>query len=231
MEKEPSCEQVGFVFRNEQGEYCLSMAGGEFCGNASMSAAALFCWKSVITSAEPRALRLRVSGAPAPVAVHVTAKRDGSFACSVRMPEPERITEAVLPLNGKSLSFPLVCFPGISHIIIARGELNADEAERVIRDWCGRLSVPGLGIMLFEKTSMFLRPLVYVPGPDTLFWESSCASGTAALGAFLARKEGGVSLSINEPGGVLRVESTPEGAVALSGYVTILEKRQIVVNL
>ena len=46
MAEVPSCEQVGFIVPKQGGEDIrLSMAGGEFCGNASVCAAALsiFC--------------------------------------------------------------------------------------------------------------------------------------------------------------------------------------------
>ena len=40
MELEPAAEQVGFLSSGRDGaELSLRMAGGEFCGNASMSAA------------------------------------------------------------------------------------------------------------------------------------------------------------------------------------------------
>ena len=41
MALEPATEQVGFVSKTEDG-IGLRMAGGEFCGNASMSAAVLY---------------------------------------------------------------------------------------------------------------------------------------------------------------------------------------------
>ena len=43
MEKEPSAEQVGFLGPGDGNcDLSLTMAGGEFCGNATMSAAAVF---------------------------------------------------------------------------------------------------------------------------------------------------------------------------------------------
>ena len=42
MRKHPEVEQVGFV-SFDGALPALRMAGGEFCGNASMSAAALLC--------------------------------------------------------------------------------------------------------------------------------------------------------------------------------------------
>ena len=71
MEREPACEQVGFVYRGGAGEPCLAMAGGEFCGNASLSAAALFGEQAGLRPGETRDMRLSVSGAEEPVPVTV----------------------------------------------------------------------------------------------------------------------------------------------------------------
>ena len=56
-----------------------------------------------------------------------------------------------------------------------------------------------------------LTPLVFVPAVDTLFWENSCASGTAAIGAWLQKRKGvRVEASFSQPAGVLRVEADGE---------------------
>ena len=228
MKREPSCEQVGFVYRDGAGEPCLAMAGGEFCGNASMAAAALFCRQEGIAAGETRELLLTVSGARKRIPVRVTALTDGSFAGTVRLPPPERISSEALPLNGMFLSLPVVWYPGIAHIMVTKDELTAADAETVVKDWCARLNAQGLGIMLFDGAAMALRPLVWIPGADTLFWESSCASGTGALGAYLAGATGGtVSLSVKEPGGTLRFRAEPGGSPVLSGSVLLSGERTV----
>ena len=69
-----------------------------------------------------------------------------------------------------------------------------------------------------------MTPLIYVPGSGTVFWEHSCASGTAAVGMAYARKEAApVDLTLQEPGGLLRVTSAPTGETMLFGTVRILE--------
>ena len=49
MELEPATEQVGFVSFRPEGVR-LRMAGGEFCGNASLSAAALYLTRQDLES-------------------------------------------------------------------------------------------------------------------------------------------------------------------------------------
>ncbi len=230
MEREPSCEQVGFVYQNAAGEPCLDMAGGEFCGNASMSAAALLCAKAGMAAGERRQVTLHVSGAPEAVPVTVTVEA-GVFACTVKLPPPEAVTEVTLPLAGENVRLPVVYLPGIAHIMVTKDELDAAQAEREVRGWCETLGTAGLGVMLFDPAAGTLRPLVYVPGSDTLFWESSCASGTGALGAYLAKTGGKpADLMVKEPGGILRVQASPEGEIWLSGQVRLRYDREILID-
>ena len=73
--------------------------------------------------------------------------------------------------------------------------------------------------MLYEGER--LTPLVYVPAINTLFWENSCASGTAAIGAWLQKKQGGrIEASFSQPAGVLRVVADGETLV-LQGSVRL----------
>ena len=67
MALEPETEQVGFVCFDSDGA-ALRMAGGEFCGNASMSTAVLFAARKALDRA---AVSVTVSGTPEPVAVTV----------------------------------------------------------------------------------------------------------------------------------------------------------------
>ena len=76
------------------------------------------------------------------------------------------------------------------------------------RQWCGELCADGRGLMFVSGDA--LTPLVFVPGCDTVFWETSCASGTAAVGMALASETGArIDRTFTEPGGSLRVESDP----------------------
>ena len=222
MAQEPTCEQVGFVRLEGRGAPRLEMAGGEFCGNASMAAAALYCAKNGATPGETRRVTLSVSGADRPVEASVTAQSDGAFVCTVQMPPPERIAAETLPLGGRQFTLPVVYCPGIAHIMVTKDELSEAEAARAVRDWCARLSVAGLGIMLFDPAACSLKPLVFIPAADTLVWENSCASGTGALGAYLADQTGREAmLTLTEPGGKLRVRALPGEAPLLTGTVML----------
>ena len=203
MDAEPSAEQVGFLSPGGDGaDTSLRMAGGEFCGNATMCAAALF---AAARGAEEADVSVRVSGARELVRVHLAAEPDGSWRCAELLPERPSAELVTLPLNGGELRVPLLRFDGISHLILP-GDLDRGLAERAAPDWCAALGAEALGCMLLDEAAGRLTPLVWVPGAQTLFWEHSCASGTAAVGAWSAvDKNQDFSVELKQPGGSIGV--------------------------
>lgn len=224
---EPTAEQVGFLSPGGDCDIAMRMAGGEFCGNATMSTAALLCEKTGRTGR----ILVRASGAPSPVAVEIGRSPDGrGYTGAVEMPRPAAAETVALEAEGRQFRLPLLRFDGISHLIL-REPVERDFAERAIRRWCAELGADGLGLMQLDEAARRLTPLVYIPGGDTLYWEHSCASGTAATGAFLAETAGEpVEISFAEPGGTLGVSAFPGGAVTLRGAVEILHRGHLEVN-
>ena len=219
MRAEPTAEQLGFVDLDAP---ILEMAGGEFCGNASMSAAALYA-KTTRAAADGETLNvvLQSSGAGAPVPVTVRREGDACF-CSVEMPRPLSVSEISLPGDGRTVTLPLVRFAGISHLI-CRGEIDFETAEKRIRSWCDLLGADALGVMFLSEEQTKLTPLVYVPRAGTLFWENSCAGGTTAYGAWRFAWEGKpFAATLSEPGGSLAVFADADRLI-LSGKV-VFEK-------
>ena len=221
MEREPAAEQVGFV-RLTDGGVRLDMAGGEFCGNAAMSAGAVYAREKGLRAGERLSVEVRVSGTPRPVTAAVEALGGGRYSGAVEMPPPETPRVRRFTLDGTEYTLPLVMFPGIAHVI-APGDMPRKTAEDAARKWCGDLNAPALGLMLFDEAAAELRPLVYVPGADTLFWESSCASGTTAVGAWVSFRDAAPrSLALKQPGGVLTVDAGfAAGLFRLGGFVSI----------
>ena len=225
---EPTAEQVGFLSPGRTVcDIALRMAGGEFCGNAAMSAAALFCEKT----GRRGIVRVRVSGVVDPVEVEVTPAPDGGFACTVEMPPVLGIETVSLRFGGRELRLPLVRCEGISHLIVTQ-PMERDFAEGAIKCWCAELGADGLGLLLLDEAAKALTPLVYVPCGDTLYWEHSCASGTAAVGAYLAETAlKSVSALFAEPGGSLGVTALPGGRTSLRGSVRITRQGSISLDL
>ena len=240
MRQHPSVEQVGFVRVGEDVASGalpeLRMAGGEFCGNATMSAAALHALRvaKAGSDGEPLAVLMRVSGAAEPVEVQLVPEGAGGFRARVCMPQALDIERRELAFEGQSARVPLVRMEGISHVVVeAESGLfellgNHEHAEEAVRTWCKELGTDGLGLMFLERAegACRLTPLVYVPGSNTTFWEHSCASGSAATGMYLAEQQPGpVEVALQEPGGCLRVTSDAARAQTwLEGHVRLVEE-------
>ena len=227
MRCHPEVEQVGFFRLAEDGP-ALRMAGGEFCGNASMCAAALYHLRSGESAGDDGkfSVSLAVSGAAEPVTVTLRPEGGESFEACVRMPQALSVTETVFSFGGIEAALPLVRMEGISHILVESSSpffgLMGDRprAEKAVRDFCDALGADGLGLMFLERDAgeTRLTPLVYVPGSATVFWENSCASGSAAVGMALSARAGGaVDLTLREPGGSLRVRCDAAGETLLYG--------------
>lgn len=180
MKKHPECEQAGYIEYRDGSDICLRMAGGEFCGNATMCAAFLTGKKNVKVLAEGTGI--------------VNAQVSGDEV-RVEMPRPLEITEK----NG----YPMVRFKGIDHVII-----EDDLDPGLIRQWC---EGEAIGFMYLKGTE--LKPLVYVKGADTLFWENSCGSGTCAVGEWLDKP-----VEIRNPAGILKYENG-----CLIGHVKLIK--------
>lgn len=241
MAQNPEVEQVGFVTFAAAGAgapvadvpVSLRMAGGEFCGNATMCSAALYM---IVNDMPGEAnVKVRVSGTKEPLDVRLVRRDAVSFDASVTMPpavgiDELKLSDGMLPGNDV-LRLPVVRMEGIAHVIIEPDSgffgLKDDSAlaEILLRGWCGVLGAECLGMMFLDegKGVRALTPLVYVPGADTMFWENSCASGSAAAGMYLAAKEGEpVDVTFSEPAGSLRVTSDPDiGRTVLYGSLTL----------
>lgn len=222
-------EQVGYACAAEDDvDGHMEMMGGEFCGNAAISAAAIIIGCLEPDGGSARELVLEVSGVPDVVPVQICAE-SGGYCGTVSMPLPESVCSFDFRLGDDTCTLPLVRFPGICHSIVSGGGLSRETAQRCISDWCRQLDAEALGLMFYDESVGSLEPLVYVASTDTAVWESSCASGTAAVAAYLACTRGGdVSISLSEPCGVLSAEAELRGgkvgSLNLTGKAVILGK-------
>ena len=221
LDAEPSCEQVGFLSEGINGaDITLRMAGGEFCGNATMCTAVYYCEKTGIKDGEEREVLVNVTGTKELVPVKVSL-HNGLYKGTVKMPGVIRIKEEILPFEGHNYIYPVVSFAGISHIV-ADDSMPIYMAENAIKVWCDKLGCDGLGIMILSGDKSRLQPLVYVKNPETLYWESSCASGTTAVGAYFSKAENkDIEYTFTEPGGRLSVKAFRNGDLYLTGFVEL----------
>ena len=231
FDSEPSCEQVGFLMPVSDEAVQLEMMGYEFCGNATLSAAA---WHAGMHGLEPGCsadVTVESSGSEEPLSVHVRrlepdAGAGGSlfggsyFEGTVSMPVP-----AISTYRG----YPLVSFDGISHLLVPAESFSIPSAEKAVQEYAHELDVSALGLMLCpdydtltstqpEGDSLTISPLVYVPDQETLFWEHGCATGSTAAGWYRYMTGGSSHTEIKQPGGIIRVDIT-DGQPMLTGKV------------
>jgi diaminopimelate epimerase len=142
---------------------------------------------------------------------------------------PPALAERTLVYRGAAL--PVYVFEGIVHAIAP--DIPASEAAfyeiRAILDrrFKGSALFDAVGVMFYDRAAQVMTPAVYVRATDTLVFESSCGSGSAALGLYLAwnLSRGEMTLALRQPGGIIevRVEKQPgvTAAVSIGGPVTL----------
>ena len=218
------CEQVGYLTlpRGSEPRARLEMMGGEFCGNASMAAAAWLADRDGRNQGEQTEMLLEVSGAEDPVLCRVRKEGD-AWAGSVQMPLPRAFSYG--KIRGREVS--TVRLPGMVHLIYRGEKLTREEAETLLEKGKELFSEPAAGLLQWRETSGDrepaaakqdgsglpeicgeLTPLVWVRGSETMVWESACGSGTAALACWKSEQEGrSLRLSAAQPGGTLQAET------------------------
>ena len=222
LELEKSGEQAGFIINEKSDDFDIKirMSGGEFCGNACMAAAVVFLEKSRDFK---KLVKVSISGCDEPVNVTVDEKTDSGYVCRVQMPRAESVGEITAVINGAETVLPIIHYKGISHILI-KGRLSANYAETFVRNLSKELSCDALGLLFVNESLTSLTPLVYVPAVDALYWENSCASGTAALGEYLLKSDyKAFPIAVKEPGGILKISNNNgvclEGKCRIEKYV------------
>jgi diaminopimelate epimerase len=201
-DKSLKAEQVGFVSPPASGQslWHLEMSGGEFCGNAArcfgLYAARM---QGLMGKAN---LSVSVSGAKESVRLEVDTEKSRAAA---EMPKP--LAMESVEYEGRFL--PVLVFEGITHVIAPDLEGNSENFYDIKASVEKRLSAPAaLGVMFYDTASRFMRPAVYVYAADSLIFEGSCGSGSAALGIWLSREiTGGTACyAIAQRGGVIETE-------------------------
>ncbi len=225
------CEQVAYLepATLPGSRAKIRLMGGEFCGNAAMAAACWLASRDGIAPGEERTVPIEMSGAPGILACAVNAGEDG-FTGTVPMP-PVR---GIWPAEGKGYSLTAVAMDGIAHLILSGPPFPADEeAETLLRRLAEKRLEDAVGLLLWNGERQTMRPLVLVKGSGTMVWETGCGSGSAAVGAFLAQRNGdGTTVTpVRQPGGVIRVTAACSGgfpkSLLIEGTVRIGEERTL----
>lgn len=206
-----NAEQVGYISQLDSTPR-LDMMGGEFCGNASRSLAALLAFSSsdkLIEDTEGSLSgAIEVSGVNRSLKVKV--KKQGEFLdASVEMPINSSI-EAIKEVSlHKGIIMHVVEMEGITHVLIDEDVFLFPEGDHVnvseaIRISLGLTEESAVGCIWYKKSlgKYSIKPVVWVKGTNSTYFETACGSGTVALGLFLS-KEGhsDVNIAISQPSG------------------------------
>ena len=221
MEIHPDAEQVGFVSLDENKNIKLSMAGGEFCGNATMCAGvyAVINDESYNNKFANFTKTIYVDALKKYVEVEVKCINENKFIGTVNMPRAKEIKNIKFP-DGEI--YDVVRLQGISHIIIdIKNMVLKNYFENKIKSYCDFLNAESLGIIFYDKNKNSITPLVYVKNADTLYWENSCASGSIAVYEYLKIKN--AELSILQPCNEYLKIYEKNNELYLSGEVMVLK--------
>jgi len=187
-------EQVGFVEKGATPE--LKMAGGEFCGNATRSAAFYYL------EGKPGQMKIKVNDA----FVNAGVYENGDAWCEIPLYYGN---DVVVQLDE---GIHKVKMNGMTTLVV-----NEDAAKRYLEDRQNLKthgmnfihhyhleSCEAVGVMFLEKIDSVLKinPIVWVRSIDTLFYETACGSGTTAtvmVESYL--KQSDCSMDILQPSG------------------------------
>lgn len=205
-------EQAGFLVIDENH---FEMAGGEFCGNATRSAAViLYEHESQVP------LQFTVSGFDGTVHATVDRLTDTTFFVAATFPGMRVKSEEVMLEDGSPAS--IVDLGGIVHVVV-EGKLpeTADEysmQHRKIVDQFDLSHRDAVGVVWYEKSGgvVHMHPVVWVRAVDTFYYETSCGSGTIAVGGVT-----GFS-SIIQPSGMAISAEIAEDRVILKSEMEIV---------
>ena len=125
------------------------------------------------------------------------------------MPYPEDVSGVLVDAGDVPARFFRVDLPGITHFVHFVPDLEGIDKEKywhILADYVDGEDFPAYGLILCDTKEQAMIPAVYVRDTDTLYWENSCGSGSAAVAAALAcTTHKNVACYIKQPGGTLAI--------------------------
>ncbi|RTX74083.1 histidine racemase CntK [Mammaliicoccus sciuri] len=203
------CEQVGFIESDmdKSGDYHLVMSGNEFCGNATMSYIRYLEDHDLL---ETNDFQIKVSGCNDLVKCAVHKKKDNSRYYEVGMPKAERVSRVHLSMFANDIETYEIVYDSYIHYMILVDEITCDLQKQIEdfihkQEWLPKYKT--IGMMLFDESRQFLKPLIYIREVQSLIWENSCGSGTASIGIFYntVREQKCKDFIVYQPGGKILV--------------------------
>lgn len=208
-----SAEQVGFLSTTEPIPR-LDMMGGEFCGNATRSAAAYLArlgHHSMAVSGGFFTGKMHVSGVTGPLSVR--GRVNGSLEAGVQMP----ISPCGDWISEHSRGVHVVHLDGITHVLLCEDASpfphDFETTAATIREDLALANREAVGCIWYSSQSQTLaiKPVVWVRETQSVYYETACGSGTLALALLLAKQGKTREVTVKQPSG-----STITASVSLS---------------
>ncbi len=214
-----AAEQAGFLTDPQHPEALLrlEMAGGEFCGNATLALAALAVRQG---RTDGKSFYVECSGAAEPLACTVLKLPRNRWRARAEMPAGDDVHPLTLQVGGQSYAGGLVILPGICHFVLP-GSLPCSQYEPLMAQLSAAVRAEAYGIIPYEETSAAhyrIVPYVYVPAAGSRVFEQACGSGSLSLGLWLRHKTGLQYSEVAQPGGILTVETGKQNYITAEVY-------------
>ncbi len=216
-----AAEQVGWIVPPSSSDSTLrvEMAGGEFCGNASLALGALAVSRSM--QAPGASFFVECSGADHPLRVRTESAGAGRWRGAVELFPEADISEVRLSAAGHTYTGAVVRLPGICHLCIESEPFPRPVYEELLGRLAELADSEAYGIIPYRGEGdgrYSIRPFVAVPAAKSYVFEQACGSGSVALGHWLRRSEGRKELEIGQPGGTIRVEMGQRPSISEEVY-------------
>lgn len=233
-------EQVGFLEppQRQEARLRLQMMGGEFCGNAAISAGAKIARELNMPENTAWLLPIEVSGANNIVNCRITFDGKAYFG-TVDLPLPGFVKPMELKFDGAVYELTAVFLQGITHLIMLKKKAPENYrrfAEKAVKAWASLFNDEAVGLILFDDEAIEIAPLVFVKPTDSLYWERGCGTGTAAVGAYLAyRNAQSCTAEVKQPGGIITASATCDNeritALSITGSVVFENENSIEIDV
>ena len=214
-----AAEQAGVLTIPQHPESVLrlEMAGGEFCGNATLALAALAVRQG---RTDGRIFYVECSGAAEPLVCTVVKLPRNRWRARAEMPAGEDVHPLTLQVGGQSYAGGFVLLPGICHFVLS-GSLPRSQYAPLMAQLSAAVRAEAYGIIPYEEMSAAhyrIVPYVYVPAAGSHVFEQACGSGSLSLGLWLRYKTGLQYSEVAQPGGILTVETGKKNYITAEVY-------------
>ncbi len=210
MEGNKEIEQVGYMEHpvDKTAACRLQMMGGEFCMNATRSAAYYFAKQNNL-----KKLEVEASGSDKLIDVEIEGE-----STHITLPSGFYIA------STKKAGYTVIDLSGIRHLITS-GSFNEESARKLINENKDEYEAVGVIYTSIKGENIEIDPLVWVRGTDTFVRETGCGSGSIAAAIAAHQINPGTKhFNVMQPSGeAYKISLEPEGKtfskILLSGTV------------